>query len=140
MNNPTDLSSQEHLHDVMMSHIMSSSRSGSSPPLLPLVDLHQYLCMASVIEVELNEDASILYVASRRIRMSASRGMDIPIGALNSMYVFQLVMYVWFSIIVIGSIFFCIDQSKDLALPEESSHTYIVILFQCVAHFTCLSD
>ena len=45
-------------------------------------------------------DASILlqdfYVASR---ISASRGMDIPIGALNSMYVFQLVMYVWFSII-----------------------------------------
>ena len=81
---------------------MSSSRSGGSP-LLPLVDLHQYLCMASVMEVELNEDASILlqdfYVASRRVRMSPSRGMDIPIGALNSMYVFQLVMYVWFSII-----------------------------------------
>ena len=100
MNDPTDLSSQEHLHDVMMSHIMSSSRSGSSPPLL---DLHQYLCTASVMEVELNEDASILlqdfYVASRRVRMSASRGMDIPIGALNSMYVFQLVMYVWFSVI-----------------------------------------
>ena len=58
---------------------------------------------ASVMEVELNEDASILlqdfYIASRRVRMSASRGMDIPIGALNSMYVFQLVMYVWFSII-----------------------------------------
>ena len=100
MNDPTDLSSQEHLHDVMMSHIMSSSRSGGSPPLLPLVDMHQYLCMASVMEVELNEDTSILlqdfYVASR---ISASRGMDIPIGALNSMYVFQLVMYVWFSII-----------------------------------------
>ena len=100
MNDPTDLSSQEHLHDVMMSHIMSSSRSGGSPPLLPLVDLHQYLCTASVMEVE---DASILlqdfYVASRRVRMSASRGMDIPIGALNSMYVFQLVMYVWFNVI-----------------------------------------
>ena len=103
MNDPTDLSSQGHLHDVMMSHIMSSSRSRGSPPLLPLVDLHQYLCMASVMEVELNEDASILlqdfYVASRRVRMSASRGMDIPIRALNSMYAFQLVMYVWFSII-----------------------------------------
>ena len=51
---------------------------------------------------EVNEGASILlqdfYVASRRVQMSASRGMDIPIGALNSMYVFQLVMYVWFSI------------------------------------------
>ena len=103
MNDPNDLSSREHLQDVMMSHIMSSSRSGGSPPLLPLVDLHQYLCMASVMEVELNEDASILlqdfYVASRRVRISPSRGMDIPIGALNSMYVFQLVMYVWFSII-----------------------------------------
>ena len=37
--------------------------------------------------------------ASRRVQMSASRGMDIPIGALNSMYIFQLVMYVWFSVI-----------------------------------------
>ena len=67
------------------------------------MDLHQYLCMASVMEVELNENASILlqdfYVASHRVQMSTSRGMDIPIGALNSMYVFQLVMYVWFSII-----------------------------------------
>ena len=39
------------------------------------------------------------YVASRRVQMSASCGMDFPIRALNSMYVFQLVMYVWFSII-----------------------------------------
>ena len=66
------------------------------------MNLHQYLCMASVME-EVNEDASILmqdfHVASLRVRMSASRGMDIPIGALNSMYVFQLIMYVWFSVI-----------------------------------------
>ena len=41
--------------------------------------------------------------------------------------------------LVIGSIFFCMDQSKDLE-ETKSSRVHIIIIFQCVAHFTCLSD
>ena len=46
--------------------------------------------------------------------------------------------------LVVGSIFFCMDQSKDLEERKSSGVHIIVIhifiLFQCVAHFTCLSD
>lgn len=91
VNDPSDLSTQDHLHDVMMSHVMNRSRSHCPDPLLSQADLQQYLSIASGIEVKLSDSASELlkafYVASRKVRASSTHGTDVPIGALNSMYV-----------------------------------------------------
>ena len=91
VNDPTDIATQDHLHDTMMDHVMNNARNCCADPVLSYADLHLYLRNVSQLEVELCEDASELlkafYVASRRVRFSSSHGIDVPIRALNTMYV-----------------------------------------------------
>lgn len=92
VNDPMDLSTQDHLHEIMMCHIMNKSKCHDlETPMLLLTDLQQFLNAASSIDVKISESASDLlksyYAASRKVRTSISHGTDVPIGALSSMYV-----------------------------------------------------
>lgn len=91
VNDPADLATQDHLHDVLMEHVLNMSLNHCVESMLHLPDLQQFLSVASGIEVELSETAAELlkafYVASRKVRVSMSYGTDIPIKALSSLYV-----------------------------------------------------
>lgn len=92
-----DLSTKDHLHDVMMSCILDRSKNKFSEPMLPQGDLQQFLNVTSSIQVKLSDSASELlktfYVTSRKVRASASYGTDVPIKALDSMYVLSRMFY-----------------------------------------------
>lgn len=93
VNDPMDVSTQDHLDDVMMHHtINKSKRHDLETPVLVLTDLQLFLeAASSIVDVKMNGSASELlksyYAASRKVRISVSRGTDVPIRALNSMYV-----------------------------------------------------
>lgn len=91
INDPIDLYAKETLHDIMMTQVLNTSKGSLSWPMVQLADLQQFITIASQIEVELSVSASELlkafYVASRKVRASASHGTDIPIKSLHSMYV-----------------------------------------------------
>lgn len=91
VNDPIELSSQDHLHDQMMNHALNKSINQYCEPMLHQADLQKFLTAISGIEVELSQSASDLlkafYIASRKVRVSTSYGTDIPIRALSSLYV-----------------------------------------------------
>ena len=92
MNDPADLATQDHLHDVLMEHILNSGTNRHcAEHVLQLPDLQQFLSVASQLEVELTENAAKLlrafYIASRKVRTSVSYATDIPIKALSSLCV-----------------------------------------------------
>lgn len=91
VNDPADLATQDHLHDMMMDHVFSKCTHQHSKSVLPLEELQHFINFALEVEVELTEEAAELlkafYVASRKVRVSMSRGADVPLKALNSLYV-----------------------------------------------------
>ena len=89
INDPTDVSAKENLHDTMMNRALNLSRGHVYRHKISLADFRQFLMIASQIEVELSDDASKLlqsfYVASRKVRVSIAHGTDMPIKALRCM-------------------------------------------------------
>ena len=84
-----DLATEDHLQDVLMSHMLDRSMHHCSRAILQQQDLQQFLTIASGIEVELSAGAAELlkafYIASRKVRVSMAYGIDIPIRALSSL-------------------------------------------------------
>lgn len=96
MTDPVDLDTQDYVHDLIMCHTINTAKTRSAcDSVLHHTDLYQYLRIAATIKVELVDEASDLlrafYVASRRTRVSSSHGPDVPIRALKSMYVYNLI-------------------------------------------------
>lgn len=91
-NDPADLATQDHLHDMLMEHVLNLAINHQcAEHLLHLPDLKRFLNVAASIEVELGENAAELlkafYIASRKVRTSLSYATDIPIKALSSLCV-----------------------------------------------------
>ena len=84
-----DLSSQDHLNNIMMKHAICKAKSQAPNSALQLSNLQQFLHIVSSIEVKQNDDASKLLrsycAASRKVRLSSHHGTDVPIKALKSM-------------------------------------------------------
>lgn len=89
INDPSDLLAKENLHEVMVKHTLATSRGHVSSPLILPAELQRFLENISHVKVTLTDSASELlkafYIASRKVRISASRGIDMPIKALNYM-------------------------------------------------------